>query len=200
MWDVTERFLSALRNPHKTTTVATVTPPGGDAVTVNVKAGVVTVQAKSNVRRRGSLTLEGNSAVFEAVATPGAVLSIQHGLSYGNTTELIPLFTGEIVDPRQVFGDGTITLVCADFGQRVARNRFTTAYAPSGSTLRLQAIEDVVSDAFDALDVTVTATDTATVGTGRLWAENRWDAVRDLTSDGGSEAFFLPDGSLLIRD
>jgi len=200
MWAVSDRFLNAIRYPHKTRTTVTVTPPGGDALTVNLKAGVVTVQANSNVRRRGNLTLEGNSATFEVLATPGAVVNIQHGLLFGNTSELIPVFTGEVVDPRQVFGNGTITVILADFGQRVARNRFTTAYQPAGATTRLSAISTVASGAFDTLDVTTTATDTGTVGAGKLWAENRWDAIRDLTTDGGSEAFFLPDGTFLIRN
>lgn len=200
MWDVSDRFLAAIRFPHKTKTVATVTPPGGSASTVRVKAGTIAVQSSSNIRRRGSVTFQGDSADFELLATPGAVLSITHGIVFGNSEELIPVFTGEIVDPRQVFGDGTITASLADLGQRVARNRFTSAYAPASSTARLAAVETVVSDAFDTLTVSTTATDVGTVGAGKLWAENRWDAVRDLTSDGGSEAFFLPDGSFLIRN
>ena len=200
MWDVSDRFLTAIRNPHKTRTTATITTPGGDPTTINVKAGVVTVQSSSNIRRRGNVTLEGDSAHFELLATPGAQLTINHGVVYGNSDELIPVFTGEIVDPRQVFGDGTITTILADLGQRVARNRFTTAYQPSGATTRLAAIEAVAEGAFDTLDVTPTATDAGTVGAGKLWAENRWDAIRDLTADGGSEAFFYPDGSFIIRN
>jgi hypothetical protein len=200
MWTVSERFLTAIRNPHKTRTTATITTPGGTPTTVNVKAGVVTVQASSNIRRRGNVTLEGDSSDFELLATPGAQLTIEHGVVYGNSDELIPVFTGEVVDPRQVFGDGTITVILADLGQRVARNRFTTAYQPGGATTRLSAIQSVAEGAFDTLDVTTTATDTGTVGDGKLWAENRWDAIRDLTADGGSEAFFYPDGTFIIRN
>jgi hypothetical protein len=144
MWDVSERFLSAIRYPHKTRTTVTVTPPGGDAVTLNVKSGTVRVESTSNIRRRGNLTLEGDSADFETVATPGAVITINHGIVFGNSEELIPVFTGEIVDPRQGFGEGTIDVSLADLGQRVARNKFTTAYVPGSSTTRLDAIETVL--------------------------------------------------------
>lgn len=200
MWDVSERFLSAIRYPHKIRTTATIATPGGDPVTLNVKAGTVRVESMSNIRRRGNITLEGDSADFELVATPGAVITINHGIVFGNSEELIPVFTGEAVDPRQGFGEGTIDVSLADLGQRVARNKFTTAYVPASSTTRLDAVETVAAGAFDTLTVATTATDAGTVGAGRLWAENRWDAIRDLTTDGGSEAFFLPDGSFTIRN
>ena len=200
MWTVSPRFLEALRYPHKTVTTCTITPPGGAATTVKVKAGTITVNSKSHVRRQGTVTLEGNSTVFELIATPGATFTIQHGLAFGNSTELIPVFTGEVANPRQEFGDGTITVTLADFGTRVSRNKFPTPYQPAGVTTRVAAISAVATGAITGLSVSTTATDTGTVGDGKLWAENRWDAIRDLTTDAEAEAFFYPDGSFLIRD
>lgn len=200
MWDVTDRFLSAIRNPHKTHTVVSVTTPNGEPTVVKLKAGGITVQSASNIRRRGTLTLEGNSSTFELLATAGAVVEVTHGLVYGNSSELIPVFTGEVIDPRQVFGDGTIRVTVADLAQRVSRNRFAAAYQPAAGTTRVAAISAVASGAFNSLDVEITAADAGTVGAGRLWAENRWDAIRDLGVDAGAESFFRPDGSFLIRD
>lgn len=200
MWDVSERFLTALRSPHQLRTVATVTPPGGDPTTLNVTRGRITAKANSNIRRRGSLTLEGDSAVFDLLATPGAVVEIQHGIVFGNSEELVPVFTGELSSPAQPFGDGSIVVSLADFGRRVARNSFTSPYQPTATTGRLSAIEAVASAAFSSLTVTTTATDTGTVGAGRLWVERRWDAITDLARDAGAEAFFLPDGTFLVRN
>jgi hypothetical protein len=200
VWPVSERFLEALRSPHTLRTVVTVTPPGGVATPVEVVSGSITVDAASRVRRSGSLTLYGDQAMFELVSTPGAVVQVLHGLAFGSSVELVPVLTGELSSPAQQVGVGRISVRLVDFGQRVSRCRFTTPYLGVEAATRPATIAAVVTDAVPTVAVSNTSTDVGTVGAGRTWKENRWDVVTDLALDGGTEAFFRPDGSFTIRN
>lgn len=200
MWPVSSRFLEALRAPHKTVTQATVTPPGGDAVTLEVKACTVSADASSRVRRSGDLTVVGGLDVFNLLSTPGAVVRVLHGLNFGSTTELIPVFTGELSSPAQPIGVGEVRANLVDLGERVSRTRFLTPYVSPGFTSRQATIVDVVDDAIPGISVVDTSTSVGQVGAGRMWEEARWDVINDLAVDGNLEVFFGPDGSLRIKD
>jgi hypothetical protein len=200
VWTVSERFLEALRAPHTLRTLVTVTPPGGVATTLEVLSGSVSASASSRVRRTGSLVVYGDQAMFELVSTPGAVVRVTHGLAFGSSVELVPVLTGELSSPAQQVGVGRISLRLVDFGQRVARCRFTVPYAPLDSLTRPAVMSAVVTAAVPGVTVSNTSADVGTVGAGRIWNENRWDVVTDLALDGGTEAFFQADGSFLIRN
>lgn len=199
MWPVSAQFLEALRGPHKLRTTVTVTVPGGVAVPVELISGTISVDASSRIRRTGSLNLFGNQAVYDMVSTPGAVVRVLHGLSYGRAEELVPVLTGELSSPAQQIGTGSISVRLVDFGQRVARSRFLSPYSPAAGTSRTTVIGQVVSDAVSTT-VTNISTDTGTLAGGRTWNENRWDVVTDLALDGGTEAYFTPDGLFTIRN
>jgi hypothetical protein len=200
VWDVSERFLQALRGPHKLVTEATVTVPGGDPVDVRVKAGSISADSSSRVRRSGSMVVQGGADVFALVSTPGAVFRVYHGIDFGSTTELVPVFTGELSSPVQQVGVGEVRVTLADLGERVSRCRFLAPFSPAGSTRRVDVIAAVVADAVPAATVVDSSTDVGTVGGGKVWDENRWDVITDLALDGQSEAFFAADGSFRLRD
>lgn len=200
MWAVSEQFLQALKAPHKISSILTVTVPGGTPVTVPIKAGNIQVDSGARIRRRGSLTLRGDSSIYELVATPGAVFNISHGLVMGNVTELVPVFSGEATQPAQSFGDGEISLTLADNANWLARTRFVTPYAPLPTTTRVAAIAAVVTTARPGTPVVNESNDSGTIGSAQVWSEGPLDVVADLTRDGGTEAYFRPDGVFVIRD
>lgn len=200
MWAVTERFLQALRYPHRIHSTVTVTVPDGDPVAVDMKSGSVTVAGAKGVRRRAELAVVGDSDVFGMITTPGALFAIQHGMHFGGDTELVPVFAGEVTSAVQQYGNGGVTLTLADLGNWLSRCQFVTPYAPGSSTLRVAAIEAVVTTARPGTTVANTSADLGTVGSGQVWSTGPHDVIEQLTKDGGTEAFFLPDGTFLIRD
>lgn len=200
MWDVTDRFLEALRGPHRLVTTASVTAPDGESTTVRIKSGTVSADSASRVRRSGSIVIQGGEELFDAVATPGAVFRIMHGLDFGGSTELVPVFTGELSSPVQQVGVGEVRVSLGDLGERVSRSRFLAPYSPAGSARRVDVIQSVVSAAVPSAIFTNTSSDVGTVGGGKLWEENRWDVISDLARDGDSEAFFGPDGAFMLRN
>lgn len=202
MRNVTPTFLKALTSPHKILTNCTYTVPGGQPVTVQLQSGQVTVDATQRIRRTANVTVYGQQADYAAMTTPGTVFHIDHGLDYGGgTTETVPVFHGEVLEGDQLIGDGTINLSqLADHGNWLGRAQFITPYAPAASTLRTAAISSIVTTARPGTTVTVTATDTGTVGTQNVWSASLLDAITALCKDGNMDAAFQPDGSFLIQD
>lgn len=200
MYSVSSRFLTALTKPHKLVTVCTVTTPDDEILTVDLKAGSISVDGASRIRRRGTLTAVGGSDVFETITTPGALFQITHGINFGSSSELVPVFTGELLSGSQKFGDGTIGFTVVDRAQWLSRTRFLTPYAPLSSLTRVAAITAVVQAAIPGVTVTNTSSDVGTIGSAQVWTDGPLDVISDLTRDGGTEAFFGPDGVFTIRD
>jgi hypothetical protein len=200
MWPITDRFVQALKAPHQYRSTLTVTVPGGDPVEVEIGGGSLRVDGSSRIRRRIPISLVGDRSVFEIVATPGAIFSIEHGIVYGASSELVPVFYGEAVAGSQRFGDGTITLQLADRGNTLAACKFATPYAPTAATTRVAAIEAVVTAAISGVSVVDESSDTGTIGSAQVWTDSPGDVIAQLTRDGGTEAYFGPDGVFYIRD
>ncbi len=201
MWSVTPQFLTALQYPHDLASRFTYTIPGGSPVSLKVQSGTVSGDASQRIRRTATLTVYGLQADYDAMTTPGTVFHVDHGLNYlGGQTELVPVFHGEQTNGEQHIGDGTIILTLADHANWLSRSRFLTPYAPVATTLRIQAISDIVTGGKPGTTVKITATDTGTVGSQNVWTDSRLDAITALCKDGSMDAFFLPDGTFLIRD
>lgn len=199
MWPVSERFLNTITSSPHYLTSATFTTPGGVATPVAVSGGTVTVDSSQNVRRTASLSLVGDSNVYARIMTPGTVFHIDHGLDYGNSTELLPVFHGEITSGQQVFGGQTINVSCSDQAVRLARSTFITPYIPTVTLRRSQVITNMVNAELPSVLVNSATSDKETVGAAN-WLNSRLDVLTDLSKDGSIEAFFLPDGSFIIRD
>jgi len=199
MWNVSDRFLESLGNPHRIKTVATVTPPGGESTTLSLKAGRITADASARIRRKGSLEVVGDSTVFDLLTTDGAQVVVTHGVSFGADSELVPVFCGEIVDGSQQLGDGSMSFNIVDDMQWIGRANYLTPYSPTITLTRQEVIAATVIAGKPGTSVSETATDTSLVGTA-VWSESRSDAINDLATAGNMDAFFLPDGSFLIRD
>lgn len=202
MQTVSDRFLQALKAPHKYVTTCTITPPGGDATEVQVEDGTLNVDAASRVRRRvGGFKIVGDSTTYELAATPGAIFHIRHGLDYGSgEDELVDAFYGEAQTSSQTFADGTISLTLVDLGNWLARCRFLAPYAPAIGTTRVAAITTAVENAIPGVTVLNLSSDSGTLGSAQVWTEGPLDVISDLTSDGNTDGYFRPDGVFVIVD
>lgn len=202
MWSNTDRFRQSIAKPHRNKTVITVTPAGSATPqTLPLKAGRVTVDGTAQARRKVTLDLFGTSTDYDTITAPGATFRITHGIQYGvaGDEELMPVFTGELVDGSQQLGDGTISVSLADHMQWLQRCRFLAPYVPTASLTRAQVISAIATDAKPGTTVITTATDTGLVG-AQMWPFDRLAAIHDLCADGNMDAFFQPDGAFLIRD
>jgi hypothetical protein len=202
MQTVSDRFLQALKAPHKYVTTCTITPPGGVPTTVDVEAGTLQVDASSRVRRRvNGFRIVGDSTTYELVATPGAIFHIRHGLDYGEAEdELVDAFYGEAQTSAQTFADGTIGLTLVDLGNWLSRCRFLTPYAPAVGTTRVAAITAVVTNAIPGVTVLNLSSDTGTLVAARVWTDGPLGVIADLTKDGNTDGYFRPDGVFVIVD
>lgn len=198
---VSSQFLQALGFPHKLVSAFTYTIPGGQPTQLQVKFGSVAVDSTQRTRRTASLTVYGLQADYVAMTTPGTVFHIDHGLDYGGgQTEKVPVFHGELTNATQLVGDDTITLTLVDHMNWLNRCRLLTPYSPTASTTRVQAIKSLVQTAKPGTTVTVTATDTGTIGSQNVWTNSVVDAITSLCKDGAMDAYFQPDGTFLICD
>lgn len=200
MWPVTDRFLSAILATPSYITTATFTPPGGTATAVQVEGGSIRLDESSRVRRTGGLTIYGGADVYRLVNTLGGVLHIDHGLKFGRDSETVPVFHGELTETAQELGGGSIGLTLGDLMVRVGRSRFLTPFSPAAAMTRTDAIANIIQGAIPGATVINRSSDTGTVGSGVVWQDSRTDALTDLTKDGGTEVFQLPDGTFIIRD
>jgi Putative phage tail protein len=200
VWDVSQRFLDAIPVPHRVDTTVTVTPPGGTATSLGFYGGTVSVSGSSRIRRTATLSVQGGSAVYDLVSTPGARVQVMHGIRFTTTgTELIPVITGELSGAAHNLGDGTIGIDVADYWQTIDGTDFTVNYQPATATSRVTEITNRITAAVPSATVTNTSTDTGTVGTTQTWT-SRSDLIAQLATDGGLEVFFTPDGNAVIRD
>lgn len=200
MWTVSQKFLDALKVPHRLATTVTVTPPSGSTTPLNFVAGTVQVQGSNTIRRTASLSVSGGSAVYDLLSTPGARVQVQHGIEFvRDAPELIPVITGELSSAAQGLGSGTIEFELADLWIKVAAEDFATAYSPNTSTSRVTEITNRITAAVPGCTVTNTSSDTGTVFTFQTW-NSRSDLLAQLATDGGLEVFFLPDGNFRIRN
>lgn len=200
MWDVSADFLAQLRRSHGVFTRVTYTPPGGEATELRMKTGSVSCTSY-NIRRRGALELYATSSNYEELNVDGTLFNIEHGIDVRGSQVLVPVFAGELITSEQNRAEaGTVTLTLADLGTWIARCDFVTPWVIAAGTSRVAAIAAIITDARPGTTVTNTSGDTGTLATALTFTGSRWAAINQLSADGGTEAFFRPDGTFIIRD
>jgi hypothetical protein len=202
VWAVSDAFLRALTQSHTLTHSCTLTSPGsGTPLTLQLAGGTVAAQSGQIIRRTAALQVAGTSDVWQRLAVPGSVITLQHGIDFGGgTKELVPLIKGELSSAATDLGDGLISVNLADFGQRLQASAFLTAQSPAITAGRIATVIAAVQGAVPSATVTSTASDTGTIGTSNTWPSDRGAMITALLTDAGAEGFFRADGSYLIRD
>lgn len=201
MYPVSPAFLQALTQTHTLATACTLTSPGTASLPLTVAAGTVSVASSQLIRRTASLQVVGGSDVWARLASPGARISVQHGIDYGGgQRELVPMILGELSSAATDLGDGLISVSLADLGQRLQASTFLTAQTPAATAGRIATIIAAVQGAVAGATVTSTASDTSQIGTANTWPSDRAAMIQALLTDAGAEGFFTPDGNFLIRD
>lgn len=200
MWAVSDRFLRDIAAPHTIRTTVTITAPGQAPITARIAGGSVGCDRTQRIRRTAQLVLAGDDTLFATLSTPGTLVAVTHGLSWaGNEQELVPMIVGELSSAAKQIGEGLISVSVADLWQRVVRSAYLSAYSPPTGARRVDQIAAAILDAVPATSIVNSSTDTGTIAVTQAWT-SRADMVTAFATDGGSEAFFAPDGSFTIRD
>jgi hypothetical protein len=170
----------------------------------------MTLNRGSNVRRTVSLTLSHPEMqprdLYAFIATPGSIIRVSTGIDWSiDQQEIVPVFTGRPSTRKMTIGDSVVQVPAADFGFDIAAQKLLPAVIQAGTMLRKDAAKalllgGIAASAFPTATVTITATDAGTLRSEKTWAGSRWDAISQLSKDGGFECFQLPDGNWLIQD
>lgn len=200
MWGVSSQFLQAIVTAPQYTVRASITTPDGVSTAVQVQSGTVTCDSTQVTRRTVNMVIQGDSILYQQTIQPGAILSVQAGVTVAGVAEVVPVFYGEITSAVQDIGAATITVQAGDMTVRLIRNAYTSAYTP-GAISRVSAMTQAIHSSIPNATVTNVSADTGLVPAGSSWAsqQNPTNVLTDLTKDGGTEAFQRPDGSWLIR-
>lgn len=200
MISVTSRFLNTVAVPHRVATVVTVQPPGEDAITLKFKACTVSAQSGTGIRRKCDLVLDPIRGfnLYDLVSIPGSIFHVDHGFVYSATQqELIPVFDGEASTEASPLESGGVSLSLWDRWARVERSRFTNPFTPPADT-RAGAIGDLITDATGPLPTDLTTSGGSIAGT-TTWDQDRAQAIKDIATDGGLEAYVDSDTTVVVR-
>jgi len=200
MWEVSQDFLESIPVSGDIETVVTVEVPG-QTIVLDIVSGAVSGQSGSNVRRQANLIVSGgdDKDLYEAVSQEGTEIAIKHGPSWGTQKEIIPVLTGFLSVNNLQRGDGSFPLTAADYGANLNDQALKPSVTQSGSMTRSQAIFELVAGSFPDMIFHDDGSDTGTLSTDQTWTGKRWEAVNTLATDGMTDVFFLPDGSLQRR-
>jgi hypothetical protein len=200
MYQVSARLEETLHAVHRIYNRVTATAPGKAPLEVAFKGGDVTVDPSSQVRRKCSLQVVGSPETFELIATPGTLFEVDHGVLVDQTQEWHRLFTGTLVgDAEQPIGESAITLPLADYGHKLSY-RFVSPFLAASGTKRVDIITSAVQYARPGTTVLDLSTDAGTVHAPIVWTESVGDLIGDLSTDGGTDGYFRPDGTFVIVD
>ena len=207
MLAVSERFLLALRDTHAVSVVAQLYAPGSpDPVQVQVVGGGVDANAAARVLRQGSvevaLAREDNDLRQLLGQLPfGGYCSVERGVQFADrTTERVPL--GMFRVDSVVLGEltGTATLAVSDRFAQVQNEPFATPWTPAGmhpSDAIVQIVQQVFGSSIDYHVLTDPASEPVMAGT--IYAQERTEAITDLTQSIGAEVMFDAWGDFVVR-
>lgn len=205
MYGVTQRFLDALRASHKVRLWVDVyqrTPLVRLYRNVPISGGKVTIDASSQVRRTLDLTVSDPAlmpTVNNLLAPHGHELWVLRGIEYPNgQVEWTPLGLFRVDAVNWDVGGGSFSITATDRSRHVADARFE---APRRSNTALtvpgqisQLVKDVISNAAVS-DTTGSTTSTPDV----TWERDRWEAIEELATSIGAEAYFGASADVKIR-
>lgn len=202
MYTVSSDFIASIPAGTRVFTTATVKV---DAVTYSVQLSDGSVSVRDgNVHRTftGSLSHASltSSELYDLLSNEGAILNVSVGFDWGSTTESVAVFAGRISRASLSVAEPRVSVTAADFGYDLAQQTLIPALTQAVGTTRRAAIAAIVTAGFPGVTVTDTATDTGTLISEQTWSGTRWDAIKQLATDGNMECFFAPDGRFIIRD
>lgn len=209
MRTVTPQFLEAVKRPYTLAITVEVMDPDDVVVVSNlpIKGGSVTVDAGSEIRYTGSITVSDIALLPKLPTDPlapyGNRVRIRRGLRYQNGTfERVPVGVYEIDQPGGDLDFGPVTVALKGLEAVLQRNKLTAPFSTAGVTSHVDAITALVTEVMpmQTIDSTSVTGDQATATKTWDLDSDRWGACRELAAAIGCEIFFDAEGLLVIRD
>lgn len=209
MWDVSDRWDSALRSSHRVVCRVEIWRSGvqvlsaGQPTGMTVVGGSVRVDGTSKVRR--ALSLE-SADVLRMPTEVGGILSpvdtdlkVFTGVEFTEgDEELVPVGVFRVASVTRSSLNGGLTVAGQDYAGVCADARFPRPWnVPRNSYVTAQ-IGALVTDVLPWVEV-VDVTGDRTRHPGGVFERDRWDAVQSLAASVGADVAFDPAGRLLIR-
>lgn len=163
---------------------------------VNVKTGSIRRTLNASLSNK-NLTA---SELYDLLSSEASILRVNVGFDWGGNTETTPVFTGRVSKASLSMSEASVNILAADYGYDIAQQTLIPAVTQTAGITRREAIAELVSAGFPGVTITDTATDTGTLISEQTWSGTRWDAIKQLATDGNMECFFAPDGRFIIRD
>ena len=206
MWAITAAALATLRASHTVAVRATAYTPGGEILTdVPLTGGVVTADAKSQVRRTASVTVGDptywSTTGFEALSPVGTEMAIEFGIVIpGVGPEWIPLIHG----PIQKITSGhprteALTVDIADRSKAVADARLDSPTQTRAGYTCVQEITRLIRGALPDSTVLDLTGNTAEAPALEIDKDPWADGVEKLADAIGAEVYADPIGRFIIR-
>lgn len=208
MFAVSDRFLAALRESH--TVAVRVDAYSGSqclASDIPISDGSVTVSAGTGVHRKLDVTV-ADPSLWDTLTTTGVELRAYRGIRFpGGEEELVPLGVfGLDQQTTTVVTKGAIGISSSpDRWARIQRARFETPRVSDTGFTNIDEIIRLVNEVVTARQETGGVTlgnvlSGTAISSAVVWDRDRDKAIEDLCTAAGVEAFFGPQGELIIRD
>lgn len=208
MWKTSPTAQQVLTASHAIAIRATATTAALGVVSgIPVSGGQIVVDATSQVRRTGTVTVSDPTTYFpgkplDILSPLGSELLVEYGIVIPGMTipEWIPMITGVIQEGTRMLPTGDLSIVLADRSSKVAEDEFTSpTQIGGGSTTVVQAITSLVQHAYPVV-VVIDKTGSSALCPVIDINKDRWaDGVEVLATSIAAEVFFDPIGRLVIR-
>jgi hypothetical protein len=204
MYEVSERFLEALRVSHEVSTRIDVFYNGALVYEdLPVEEGSVTVDEGSQVRRNANLTVADPnldpSSIIDLLAPFGTEFMVRRGIRYQEgDEETIPLGVFRVDEAsRSSWFDG-VHIVGSDRAGGLVDARFLAGWnTPGGIEIR-DEIYNLVHDVYPNIEF-YDLTDDDSPTQPAVWDRERMEAIEKLSAALGAEFIFDPLGRAILR-
>ena len=209
MIEVSDRFLTALRETHTISVAARVYVPSAPTVPIQVPIvdGSLTLDADARVRRQAGVEVAFAADdpftldVIEELPFGGTCV-IERGIAFADETVervALGLFRVDAVVYDAAFGTASLTL--SDRMVQVQDEPLLSPWAPAGlkpSNAVVQAVTEVFGESID-YHVETTPSSEPTLTGGTIYDQDRAQAIADLAASVDAEVLFDNEGDFVIR-
>jgi len=204
MFDVSDRFLNALRYSHEVVTRIDVFY-GGVLLYQNlpVEEGTVTIDEGSQVRRTASLNVADPnldpSSIIDLLAPFGTEFMVRRGIKYPEgDEESIPLGVFRIDEASRQGWTSGVSISGSDRSGGLVDARFVAGWnTPGGIEIRVE-IENMVRDVYPNIEF-YDETNDDTLTQPAVWERDRMEAIETLAKAIGAEFVFDGLGRAVLR-
>lgn len=201
-----------IRGAQQVVVTASAWLSGEKAADLSVVGGSITADSRRSVMRDGSAELAPTAdlahlGLYQLIGTPGLELAFHRGFRLADGTDLLAPLGRFVVDElsyKRTQSGTNVSVSFSDLSLRVARARWTDAYAIASGTALATALTDLLADRAPTLVSAITsdvcpATLGAKVTTEAGESSNPWADACGLAEAHGYVLYVDPDGVARVR-